>query len=51
MDVLVDIDLWGEENRSGVGHSEAPALYRKGQQVLRDFGNLETEEERGGSSL
>lgn len=43
MDVLVNIDLWGEENRSGIGHSEVPALYCKGEQVLWNFGNLEIE--------
>lgn len=42
MDVLVSIDLGGEEHRARVGHSEVPALHRKGQEVLWDFGNLET---------
>lgn len=43
MDVLVNIDLWGEEYCSGIGHSEVPALHRKGEQVLWNFGNLEVE--------
>jgi hypothetical protein len=30
MDVLVNIDLWGEENCSGIRHSEVSALHCKG---------------------
>ena len=47
MDVLVNVDLWGEKDCSGIGHSEVPALHCKGQQVLWDFGNLETATDRG----
>lgn len=43
VDVLVNVDLWGEEYCSGIGHSEVPALHRKGEQVLWNFGNLEIE--------
>lgn len=43
MNVLVNIDLWGEEDCSGIGHGEVPALHCKGEQVLWNFGNLEIE--------
>lgn len=40
MDVLVHVDLWGEEHGPGIGHHEVPALHCEGQEVLGNFGDL-----------
>lgn len=41
IDILIDVDLRREEDRSGIGYRQIAAAHSKRQQVLWHFGDLE----------
>lgn len=40
VNILIDVDLWGEKDCAGIGHSEILATHRIGQKFLWHFSDL-----------